>query len=129
MQNIKGALNKLGIGFDELTKWRILRKSLDGRSRSNLKFVYSVAVDVADEENRLEDVERLQAAGLSILDLSPRTVADTARHLRRLGAALECCGAGIMDSGRNRDHVAASGSFRMRHILANFALFGTMLEK
>ncbi len=56
---------------------------------------------VNDEENRLEDVERLVAAGLTTLDLSPRTVADTARHLRRLGAALECCGAGIMDRGRD----------------------------
>lgn len=45
---------RLGIGFDELTKWRILRKSLDGRSRSNLKFVYSVVVDVVEEQQRLD---------------------------------------------------------------------------
>lgn len=38
---------------DELTGWRILRKSLDARSRDRLKFVYSVIADLPDETARL----------------------------------------------------------------------------
>lgn len=39
----------LKIPQSEILRWRILRKSLDARQRENLKFVYSVAVDLADE--------------------------------------------------------------------------------
>jgi uncharacterized protein len=39
----------LGVKADDVAAWRILRKSLDARSRRDLKFVYSVAVDVPDE--------------------------------------------------------------------------------
>jgi len=49
---------RLGVDLADVTGWRILKKSLDGRARDNLKFVYSVAVDVADEENRLESLAR-----------------------------------------------------------------------
>ncbi|MCH8830677.1 MAG: FAD-dependent oxidoreductase [Planctomycetes bacterium] len=40
---------RLGVRADEWSSWRILRKSLDARSRRNLKFVYSVVVDLADD--------------------------------------------------------------------------------
>jgi uncharacterized protein len=36
---------------DELGAWRILRKSLDARSRTDLKFVYSVLVELPNEAN------------------------------------------------------------------------------
>ncbi len=49
---------RLAVDFDDLSGWRILKKSLYGRSRNNLKFVYSVAVEVIDEENRLEQLAR-----------------------------------------------------------------------
>lgn len=35
---------------DEVSRWRILRKSLDARSRRDLKFVYSVLVELPDVE-------------------------------------------------------------------------------
>lgn len=41
----------------EIVRWRILRKSLDARQREGLKFVYSVAVDLADEVGVLEHAE------------------------------------------------------------------------
>jgi len=47
---------RLGIVHTDLARWRILRKSLDGRARHNLKFVYSVAVDVVDEPARVESL-------------------------------------------------------------------------
>ncbi|GAB4137750.1 MAG: NAD(P)/FAD-dependent oxidoreductase [Planctomycetaceae bacterium] len=39
----------LGIEQSDISSWRILRKSLDARSRRNLKFVYSVVVNLPDE--------------------------------------------------------------------------------
>lgn len=45
---------RLGIDLADLVGWRILKKSLDGRSRQNLKFVYSVAAEVVDEADRLD---------------------------------------------------------------------------
>ncbi len=33
----------------EITRWRILRKSLDARSRTDLRFVYSIVVELLDE--------------------------------------------------------------------------------
>jgi uncharacterized protein len=38
---------------DELSSWRILRKSLDARSRTDLRFVYSAVVELREEEQRL----------------------------------------------------------------------------
>ena len=40
---------RLGIRSEELLHWRILRKSLDARARSGLKFVYSLLVEVPEE--------------------------------------------------------------------------------
>ncbi|MDB5386646.1 MAG: dependent oxidoreductase [Planctomycetaceae bacterium] len=42
---------QLQVPTDSLTRWRILRKSLDARSRNSLQFVYSAVVDLtADAE-------------------------------------------------------------------------------
>lgn len=40
---------KLGVRQDQLSGWRILRKSLDARSRNDLRFVYSVAVTLPED--------------------------------------------------------------------------------
>ena len=49
---------RLGVDLPDVTGWRLLKKSLDGRSRTNLKFVYSVAVEIANEQERLETLVR-----------------------------------------------------------------------
>lgn len=41
----------LHIPEEQIVQWRILRKSLDARSRRNLQFVYSAVIDIADEED------------------------------------------------------------------------------
>jgi hypothetical protein len=43
---------RLGVKSDELTRWRILRKSLDARSRTGLRFVYSAVVHLPEESRR-----------------------------------------------------------------------------
>ncbi|TWT48227.1 FAD dependent oxidoreductase [Thalassoglobus neptunius] len=40
----------LKVRREDVSGWRILRKSLDARSRKNLVFVYSVAIDLPDDE-------------------------------------------------------------------------------
>src|SRR4051794_15798864 len=45
---------RLGLRSEDLGHWRILRKSLDARSRTDLRFVYSAVVQVADEERPLK---------------------------------------------------------------------------
>ena len=63
---LKSALaERLRVKPEELTSWRILRKSLDARSRSHLKFVYSAMVEMADEEGRFS---KLKAAVLFATD-------------------------------------------------------------
>lgn len=55
---------RLEVSDDEIRSWRILRKSLDARSRKRLKFVYSISAELSDSLTaRLlaEDSEDLQA--------------------------------------------------------------------
>ena len=42
--------NRLRLGEADVARWRILRKSLDARSRYDLKFVYTILVELPDEE-------------------------------------------------------------------------------
>ncbi|HEV3298398.1 MAG TPA: hypothetical protein VG055_02095, partial [Planctomycetaceae bacterium] len=50
---LAGAIaRRVGVKSDDLTRWRILRKSLDARSPRDLQFVYSAVVDVPDEPQR-----------------------------------------------------------------------------
>ena len=49
----------LGARASDLPRCRILRKSLDARDKDNLQFVYSVAVEPADERSVLAHVDRL----------------------------------------------------------------------
>src|SRR5580698_2421423 len=43
---------RLGVKSVELTQWRILRKSLDARSRTGLRFVYSAVVHLPEDDRR-----------------------------------------------------------------------------
>ena len=47
---------RLGVKSDELTQWRILRKSLDARSRTGLRFVYSTVVHLPEEDRRFAGI-------------------------------------------------------------------------
>ena len=49
---------RLGVNREELVTWRILRKSLDARSRSHLEFVYSAVVELSDEPARLAALKK-----------------------------------------------------------------------
>lgn len=48
----------LGVRPHDLTRWRILRKSLDARSRDDLKFVYAAVVELPQEEQRIARLQR-----------------------------------------------------------------------
>jgi uncharacterized FAD-dependent dehydrogenase len=48
----------LGVRLEDLTTWRILRKSLDARTRDDLRFVYSFAVELAGDERKLIERRR-----------------------------------------------------------------------
>ncbi|HEY2253197.1 MAG TPA: FAD-dependent oxidoreductase [Planctomycetaceae bacterium] len=43
----------LGVSLADVSRWRILRKSLDARSRDDLTFVYSAAVELGEDEQRV----------------------------------------------------------------------------
>ncbi|MFV0445262.1 MAG: NAD(P)/FAD-dependent oxidoreductase [Planctomycetaceae bacterium] len=55
---------KLRRPTEEVRRWRILRKSLDARSRNDLQFVYSVVVDLADEAGEAVAVRTDQDVGV-----------------------------------------------------------------
>jgi uncharacterized FAD-dependent dehydrogenase len=48
----------LGLHREELTRWRILRKSLDARDKSALQFVYTAEVTLAEDESRVAEFTR-----------------------------------------------------------------------
>jgi uncharacterized FAD-dependent dehydrogenase len=43
---------RLGVPIEELTRWRVLKKSLDARSSKDLQFVYTSLVDLPDDAAR-----------------------------------------------------------------------------
>src|SRR4029079_14377917 len=43
----------LRVRATDISRWRILRKSLDARSRGDLRFVYSAIVEHPDDEQRV----------------------------------------------------------------------------
>lgn len=51
------ASRRLGVEAGDLTRWRILKKSLDARSPRDLQFVYTVLVDLPDEVLRSPRVQ------------------------------------------------------------------------
>src|SRR5215471_7550501 len=53
-ESLRDSLAKtLGVRPSDLSRWRILRKSLDARSRHDLAFVYSAAVELGEDEERV----------------------------------------------------------------------------
>jgi hypothetical protein len=46
--------DRLGVELADISRWRILRKSLDARSRYDLEYVYSIFVEVPDGSPALE---------------------------------------------------------------------------
>ena len=59
---------RLGISPDLLTRWRVLKKSLDARSPSDLKFVYTSLVDLPDEVLNSESVQRRLKDGIQYFE-------------------------------------------------------------
>ena len=41
---------RLGVGPEEIARWRILRKSLDARRHDDLHFVYAAEVELPEDE-------------------------------------------------------------------------------
>ncbi len=65
--------------------------TVGGTKNPDIDAVVALAPDlvvVNDEENRIEDAERLRVAGVRLHDMSPRTVADVAPAVAALCAAL-----------------------------------------
>ena len=59
---------RLGVTPDLLTRWRVLKKSLDARSPSNLKFVYTSLVDLPDEVLNTDAVQRTLKADVQFFN-------------------------------------------------------------
>lgn len=62
---------RLGVAESDLADWRILRKSLDARSRNSLKFVYSIAVAVPGQELPRRDASQLSGAKVESWEPKP----------------------------------------------------------
>lgn len=73
------------------------RTRVGGTKTPDLEKLFSLEPDlviVNEEENRLEDVEEIQARGIEILNTFPKTVADSAATMRTIGAKVGCMQAG-----------------------------------
>ncbi len=58
-ESLPDALAKtLGVRRSDVGRWRILRKSLDARSRHELVFIYSATVELQDDEERVYQAKR-----------------------------------------------------------------------
>lgn len=44
-------LRRLLLGHDEITEWRVVRKGLDARKKSSIRYVYTIQFSVQDEES------------------------------------------------------------------------------
>ena len=62
---------RIGRNEDELVSWRILRKSLDARSRNDLKFVYSVAAEIVGDDAPTVDASQLGGANVEAWQPKP----------------------------------------------------------
>jgi len=70
---------------------------------------------VNDEENRREDMERLEAMGVACYAFAPRTERQVVTSLRRLAAALDCVGEGeriVTEIETQLSHVEADSAMR-----------------
>ena len=64
---------KLGVRKEDIGSWRILRKSLDARSRDDLKYVYTLAVDLSEENF---NTKKLSKNGKGISTFEPKPFID-----------------------------------------------------
>ena len=96
----------LGLRPDEVTAWRILRKSLDARDWNALHHVYTAEVRLPLDEARLAELARRRSRPETRVDvyheppfaMPPRTTAGTSspfreircRSLRSKGAPIRC---------------------------------------
>lgn len=60
---------KLGVGAQEIARWRILRKSLDARRHDDLHFVYAAEVELPEDESRL--AERVKGPDVEAYRVDP----------------------------------------------------------
>jgi len=69
-----------------------LIEKVGGTKDPDVERIAALAPDIVlmnREENRVEDAERLRAAGMRVHDSMPRTLAETAEMVRSIGKALE----------------------------------------
>ena len=59
---------RVGVTPDLLLRWRVLKKSLDARSPSNLKFVYTSLIDLPEEVLKSPAVERSLKEGVQVFN-------------------------------------------------------------
>jgi uncharacterized FAD-dependent dehydrogenase len=59
---------RLGISPDQLIRWRVLKKSLDARSPSELKFVYTSLVDLPEEVTASTAFQRRLKDGVQLYE-------------------------------------------------------------
>ncbi len=87
---VRAIAQQLGVSYGDLGSWRILKKSLDARSRRDLRFVYSVAVDVPPEvESRLR-----KAASSNVQSFAPEAFDDPSSGDRPLNERPVVVGSG-----------------------------------
>ncbi|WP_437223432.1 NAD(P)/FAD-dependent oxidoreductase [Planctomicrobium sp. SH661] len=55
---VRQVSQRLGVRVDDLNSWRILRKSLDARSKHDLRFVYTIAANVPDDPRLAQKLTR-----------------------------------------------------------------------
>ncbi len=58
LELVRQISQRLGIKSTDLGPWRILRKSLDARSKHDLRFVYTISVQVPDDSQRMKQFLR-----------------------------------------------------------------------
>jgi uncharacterized protein len=88
---VDAVAQRLGVKSGELTQWRILRKSLDARSRTGLRFVYSAVVHLPEEDGRFP---RGGTAGEDIEWFAPTRFDEPASGLKPLGERPVVVGSG-----------------------------------
>lgn len=76
------AARALNLRTEDISSWRILRKSLDARDKSALAFVYSIEVAVDYDERRIVKLASNRPSQTSAGTLSRAHVRDAGRRSR-----------------------------------------------
>jgi uncharacterized FAD-dependent dehydrogenase len=67
---------RLGLPQSDIAHWRLLKKSLDARNRDDLRFVYTILVELRDEAKNIPDAVSIRDAGTDVDTYSPDTFDD-----------------------------------------------------